>query len=61
MECERCHREIPEGEEMWEKLKGRYVPTHRDCHKGYEFGGGSRDKTIGGQSAKALRSHQGAG
>ncbi len=59
MECERCHREIPKGEEMWEKLAGKYVPTHRDCHKGYEFGG-RNDQAISRQSAKALRSHQGA-
>lgn len=60
MECARCHREIPEGEEMWEKLEGKYVPTHRDCHKGYEFGR-RHDQTVSGQSKEAFRSRQGEG
>ncbi len=60
MECGRCHREIPEGEEMWEKLHGRYVPTHRDCRRGYEFGR-RRHEAIGGESKKVISAHQGAG
>ncbi len=56
MECEHCHREIPEGEEMWEKLKGEYVPTHRDCRVGYEcdkHGRKIRKKTTNDQTIRS--------
>lgn len=35
MKCARCHRHIPKGEEMIEKIGGRLVPTHRDCGINY--------------------------
>lgn len=36
MKCARCGKEIPKGQEMTEKICGRYVPTHRDCAAPYE-------------------------
>ncbi len=35
--CARCHRPIPKGEEMVEKIDGRYVTTHRECRHGTEY------------------------
>ncbi len=56
MKCEHCHKEISEGEEMWEKLKGEYVPTHRDCRVGYEcdkHGRKIRKKTTNDQTIRS--------
>ena len=35
--CARCHRPIPMGEEMVEKIDGRYVATHLECRRGAEY------------------------
>lgn len=36
MKCARCGEEIPKGQQMTEKICGRYVPVHRDCDNPYE-------------------------
>ncbi len=36
-ECARCHKPILEGEEMVERINGRYVYTHRDCGRKWEY------------------------
>lgn len=36
MKCARCGKEIPKGQQMTEKICGRYVPVHRDCRNPYE-------------------------
>lgn len=53
MDCARCHKPIPEGEEMVERINGRYVYTHRDCPvRKWEY-----DQTRQKEFPKAKRTH----
>lgn len=36
LKCARCGKDIPKGQNMVEKICGRYVPVHRDCGVPYE-------------------------
>ena len=51
--CARCHRPIPMGEEMVEKIDGRYVATHLECRRGAEYT--PREKNLDTMIRDALR------
>lgn len=46
--CAHCKRPIPPGEEMTEKINGKWVHTHRDCPRYFRYaqGSGSLDDMI---------------
>lgn len=47
--CARCGKEISRGEAMTEKIEGKYVSTHLDCHSLH-----TRKKTLDDMIHEAL-------